>query len=177
MNSRPPPDTDANGEQSVDSTVSGEVTRVEAVRYLEGASGHAVASLAFLFGGVLLVGLDAWGAGVVTVVVAYGVALHGLSIYVWDELRAYLTGVLNARDADADDDSTRTLTPHSVSTEMKTEMLAGLAMVVGLVAGFGVVLATLHVVGPRFTAYLTIGTLAVGDVGALAWEYRGTARR
>jgi len=170
VNPQPPTDPDTNGEQSVDSTVSGEVTRVEAVRYLEGASGHAAATLVILSGGLLLVVLDAWGLGVVTVVVAYGVALHGLSIYVWDELRAYLTRVFDARDDDAG--STRTLTPHSVSTEMKTEMLAGLAMVVGLVAGFGVVLAALRVVGPRLTAYLAIGVLAVGNVAALAWAFR-----
>lgn len=177
MNSRAPPDADANGDRSVDSTVSGEVTRVEAVSYLEGGSGHAVGSLVFLFGGVLLVALDAWGAGVTTVVVAYGVALHGLSIYLWDALRAYLSGVFDADDADSDDDPSRTLTPHSVSTEMKSEMLTGFAMVVGLVAGFGVVLVALRVVGPRFTAYLAIGMLAVGDVGALTWAYRATARR
>jgi hypothetical protein len=158
--------------------VSGEVTRVEAVGYLEGASGHAVGSLGFLLGGVVLLGLGVWDVGVVAVVVAYGVALHGLSIYVWDELRGYLTGVFDARDDDTDDEgSTRTLTPHSVSTEMKTEMLAGLAMTVGLVVGFGFVLATLRVAGPRFTMYLTTGALALGDVGALVWTIRTTTER
>jgi hypothetical protein len=176
VNAEPPSDPDADGEQSADSTVSGEVTRVEAVRYLAGPSGHAVASLGFLFGGVLLLGLGAWGAGAVTVVVAYGVAFHGLSIVVWDELRADLTDRFDSRDA-RDDGSTRTLTPHRVSTELKTEMIAGFTMVVGLVAGFGAVLAALRVVGPRVTAYLAIGILAVGDAGALAWTYRETARR
>lgn len=173
MPSRSPTDADTDPEQSVGSTVAGEVTRVEAVRYLEGASGHAVASLVFLFAGLVLAWFGVWGGGFMAVVVACGVAAHGLSIYLWDELRAYLQSVVDARD---DGRSTRTLTPHSVSTEMKAELLAGLAMVVGLIAGLGVVLAALRAVGPRFTVYLTVGTLAVGNVGALAWVY-WTARR
>jgi hypothetical protein len=177
VDSRPPPDGDPNGEQSVDSTVSGEVTRVEAVRYLQGAAGHAVGSLGFLFGGVLLVGLGAWGAGVVAVVVAYGVALHGLSIYVWDEFRTYLTALFDAREGDTDEGSTRTLTPHSVSTETKTEILAGFVMTVGLVVGFGAVLTALRVAGPQVTLYLTTGALALGDIGAVVWTYRVTTER
>lgn len=165
------PETDPDG--AVGSTVAGEVTRVEEVKYLAGGSGHAVFSLGFLFGGIVLVRVGVWGSGVTMVAVAYGIALHGLSVYGWDRLRVRFASALRNRD---DGPSTRSLTPHSVSLETKTDLLAGLTMMVGLVAGLLVGLAALRTVGVRPTVYLSAGALALGDVGVLARAYHVNAR-
>lgn len=157
---------DADAAPAVDSTVAEEVTRVEEVHYLEGASGHGVLSLAFLLGAVVLAAVGARGAGAMAVVVAYGVALNGLSIFAWDRLRLYFAGVAEAREAD--DGATRDLTPHRLSAEMKAELLAGFTMVGGFTAALGVGLAIFRTVGVRVAIILAVGALAVGNVGALA---------
>lgn len=71
--------------------IEGEVTRIEAVRYLQRALGHAFGSLLFLLvAGVFWYGgraALAWSA----VVAASLVSANGLSIWAWDRLREYFT--------------------------------------------------------------------------------------
>lgn len=157
-----------DSQPSIDSTVDEEVTRVEAVRYLEGASGHGVLSLGFLLAGGTLVKFGAWGAGLMAVVVAYGVALNGLSIYAWDHLRVYFASVVGRSD---DPEPSRALTPHRISTEMKAELLTGFTMVGGFVVALGGAVRALQAVGTRVGLYLSVVALAVADVGALLWTF------
>ncbi len=160
-------------QSSPDRTIEGEVTRVESVSYLEGASGHAVASLGFLLIAGVAVRLGAPGVGVVVLIVAYGVALHGLSIYAWDALRASVRSALK-RDDNDERRTTRTLTPHTVSTEMKAEMVTGLAMTGGFLACLAVVVAVVRTSSFQVVATLSVGVLAIGNIVALWWMYRSS---
>ena len=144
-----------------------EVTRVEAVSYLEGASGHGVASTLFLLAAGPLLYLGEWGGGVVAVIVAFGVAVNGFSIYAWDRLRELLRPVVE-RDGERPE---RSLTPYRPSTEMRTELLSGLIMVGGFALLLRVGLLTLDLFGPRRTVYLAVGGLGAGNLGALGWTY------
>ncbi|MFC6941882.1 hypothetical protein ACFQE8_18190 [Salinirubellus sp. GCM10025818] len=144
-----------------------EVTRVEAVSYLEGASGHAVFSTLFLVAAGLLLYLGIWGGGVVAVVIAFGVALNGFSIYVWDRLRDLLRPVVES-DGDRRD---RTLTPYRPSPEMRVELLSGLLMVGGFAVVLGLGILSIDLFGPRTVVYLGVSALGVGNVGALGWKY------
>jgi len=153
------PDTEAeNG-----STVEGEVTRVKEVTYLQGATGHGVASLCFLAVAMGLLALGRWDSGVIATVVACGVALNGASIYAWDRLRERFASAVE-RDGDGPE---RTLTPPTISTEMKAELLAGFTMVGAVAVGIGLVLAGIRYLGVRDTAFLLVGALVVGNVVAL----------
>jgi hypothetical protein len=168
---RPRSNTPETGQPPIDTTVDGEVTRVDAVTYFEGASGHAVLSLGFLVAAVALLRLGVVGAAVIAVLVGYGVALNGLSIYAWDELRAYF----GSRFATEEDRETeRTLTPHTVSTEMKAELLTGLTMVGGFALVLTVTLRIFEGLGTRATVYLSVGALAVGNLAALGWTYHSS---
>lgn len=159
---------------SVKSSVDEEVTRVEQVSYLEGASGHGVLSLLFLVGAVVLVRLGVRSGAVMAVIVAYGVALNGLSIWAWDRLREAVVSVVERGD---DAPPARTLTPHRISTEMKAELVAGLVMVGGFVAFLGAVSGIVQLVSVRTTVYLFVGALAAGDLAALGWMYYASPRR
>jgi len=153
-----------------DRSIEGETTRVGAVRYLEGASGHGVLSTLFLLLAGSLFALGEWGPGVMTLVVAMGVSLNGLSIYAWDRLRAAF-----ATDGGSDEEgSTRTLTPHSLSAEMKAELLAGLVMLGAFVAFLVAVTLALRAFSARSVATVLVVGLAVGNLGALAWTYGGS---
>lgn len=174
MDSRSPPDPDTDPKSSIDSTVAEEVTRVEWVRYLQGASGHAVLSLSFLVAAMLFVRLDRAGVGAMAVVVAYGVALNGISIYAWDRLRIYFASVVASPD---DARSPRTLTPHRIPTEMKAEFLTGFTMVVAFSAALAFGMAALRTIGFGLAAYLAVGVLAFGNVVTLAWKFHATSRR
>lgn len=165
---------DADASPRIDSTVAEEVTRVEAVRYLEGASGHGVLSLLFLVVAVVLSQVEVWGGSAMALVVAYGVALNGLSIYAWDELRRYFAGVVEDRDDGA---AERALTPHRLSTEMKAELLTGFTMVGGFAAVLAVGLRILRTVGLELAIYLSVAALALANVGALAWKYHAGSDR
>ncbi|MEF8867742.1 MAG: hypothetical protein V5A85_04430 [Haloarculaceae archaeon] len=144
-----------------------EVTRVEAVRYLEGAAGHGVASTLFLLAAGPLLYLGEWGGGVVAVLVAFGVAVNGFSIYAWDRLRELLRPAVE-RDGELTD---RSLTPYRPSTEMRTELLSGLIMVGGFALLLRVGLLALDLFGPRRTVYFAVGGLGAGNLGALWWTY------
>lgn len=149
-----------------------EVTRVEAVGYLEGATGHAVLSTLFLVVAWLLLYLDAWGGGVAALVVAFGIALNGVSIYLWDRLRELLRPVVE-RDGERAD---RTLTPYRPSAEMRVELVSGLLMVGGFVVVLGLGIVSLELLGARTVVYLAVGGLCAGNVGAVAWTYRTSSR-
>jgi len=169
VDSRSTTDPDETSAPGIDSTVAEEVTRVEAVHYLEGASGHGVLSLLFLLGAVILSQAGIAGGSVMAVVVAYGVALNGLSIYAWDRLRLYFATVVGDDDGET---ASRELTPHRISTEMKAELLTGFTMVGGFAVALAVGLGVLRTVGPGAALSLSVGTLAVVDAGALVWTYR-----
>ena len=153
--------------RSVGSSVAEETTRVESVRYLEGASGHAVLSLVFLAGAGTLYWLNVGGVAVLVGVVAYGVALNGLSIYLWDRLR-----ILFETRFERDGESVaRTLTPHRVSVEMKAELAAGAVLVGGFIVVLALAVEAFRVLGVQRTGVFAVVALALGDLGALAWTY------
>lgn len=140
-------------------TMEDEVTRVESVHYLEGATGHAIASTLFLpFAGALIL-LGRWGFAALCVVVAAGVSLHGLSIYAWDAVRERIEAALSRGDSGP----TRTLAPHHVSDEMKAELVAGFVLVGGLAVALTVASAVLRAIGFRVGLLTTTGTLLVGN--------------
>ncbi len=145
-----------------------EVTRVESVHYLEGATGHAVVSTLFLVpaGGLLLA--DRWGFAAVCVVVATGVSLNGLSIYAWDAVRERFETLLGREESEPD----RELRPHHVSDEMKAELIAGLLLVGGLIVALTVGSVVLRTVGFRVGLSATAGALFVGNVCGLLWSSR-----
>jgi hypothetical protein len=145
--------------------VAGEVTRLESVRYLQGALGHAVwSSLFLLFGGLL------WGFGyglfaVVSIAVAFLVSANGLSIWAWDRLRVHFA----ARAAPPEETgSTRELTAGSLSPEARVQMQAGAVMTLALVALLALGRVALGLLGPRTVAYVCVAGLGVGNITALA---------
>jgi hypothetical protein len=144
-----------------------EVVRLERVRFLEGATGHGVFSTLALVAAGLLVAVGERGAGVLLVVVAYGIALNGLSIYAWDGLRAHAEARFE-REQEPD----RAITPHRVSAEMKAELLAGLVIAAGLIAVLAVMFRLAQLLGIGTMLPLAIAALGVGNVGALWRAFR-----
>jgi len=144
-----------------------EVTRVERVRFLQGATGHGVFSTLALAGAGLLLALGNRGMAIVAVVVAYGIALNGLSIYGWDRIRARAEAAF-ARDEEPD----RTLTPHRVSAEMKAELVAGLVLVGSLIALLGLLVAVTRIADTGTVLVLAVAALGAGNLLALARAYR-----
>jgi hypothetical protein len=149
------------------STVAEETTRVEAVRYLEGVSGHGVFSLLLLSVAAVLFAHGQFGSAVMAGIVAYGVAINGLSIYLWDELRRFFEASLDR----SDETVTRTLVPHRISAETKAELASGAVMVGGFSVVLGITLVLLRTLGFERTALVAAGGLAVGNLGALGWTY------
>ncbi|MFB6211206.1 MAG: hypothetical protein ABEI76_06690 [Halobacteriales archaeon] len=154
----------------LDTDVDGEVTRIDAVQYLEGASGHSVLSLLFLLVGAGLLYAGKWGAGVIAVIIAFGVTLNGLSIYTWDRLRAFFITTISHTDSE-DTGEHRTLDVYRPSPEMKAEMLAGIVMVGGFVLGLVCIYFALQLLGSEQVISLLIAGLAIGNVGGLGWSY------
>jgi hypothetical protein len=152
---------------SVGSTVAEEVVRIESVRWLEGATGHGIISLGFLSVAVFLLELGRRPSGLMAVLVAYGVALNGISIYVWNRLRRSLHAVFERRSTDPD----RALRP-DISAETKAEVLTGFLMVGGLAVALTLLVQTLSLVDPWNAVSIAIVALAVVDVGALVWTVR-----
>jgi len=147
-----------------DREVAGEVTRVRWVTYLQGATGHAVVSLALLFGGGLGHRFGGWVVlGIGGLVGAALLTANGLSIHLWDVLRAYVRSVSTAPD-DGDDGPERTLRGPSLSVEHRAELIAGFAQVVGVVVALVAVFGALRRVGAETGAYLLGAVLAVGNV-------------
>lgn len=154
-------------DQGIGSSVAEETTRVEAVQYLEGASGHGVFSLLLLVVAAVLVSQGMVGAAVVAGIIAYGVTANGLSIYLWDELRSFFATTFRSDDAT----TTRTLRPHRVTAEVKAELASGVVMVGGLCVFLVVALALFRTLSPKQAALIAVGGLAVGNLGALGWAY------
>jgi len=156
-----------DSEHSVGSTVAEETTRVEAVHYLEGASGHAVSSLLLLLLAAALFVLGRSGVTVVMVLIAYGVAANGFSIYIWDQLRKVFKTAFESDDGSP----TRTLRPHHVSPEMKAEVATGAVMIGGLCVFLVVAVSLFRTLGVKRSALIAMVGLAVGNFSALGWTY------
>jgi hypothetical protein len=167
----PPDAPDGDGDAPVGSSVAEETTRIGAVQHLQGASGHGVFSLLFaVFSGVLLLA-DRFEMAVLTAVVAYVIALNGVSIFLWDELRLYFRDTFDRGETSP----TRTLRPHGVSAELKAELLAGAVLVGGITAVIGLLVAAVRTMGPRRAVVLAVVGLAVGDSGVLWRTYARSA--
>lgn len=144
---------------------TGEVTRVQAVAYLQGMTGHAIVSLLSL----LLGAVGYWVTG--GVLFAFGglaggflLTANGFSIHLWDLVQEY---VLSQQTADPDGDSDRTLSPQSMSNEHKAELTAGFVQILGIVASVSLALGMVQWFGVERGLYLLGGLLVVSDVGAL----------
>lgn len=156
------------------SIVEDEVTRVDAVRYLQGVTGHGILSTLFLAGAGLLAFLGRVGAGRLAVIVAYGIALNGVSIYAWNRLRDYFR---SERTRAADPGSGRELTPHRLSPETRAQLIGGFVMAGGLVAFLLFVLGAIRWLGLEYAIPVLAAGLAVGNLGALGRAYYTATRR
>jgi len=147
-----------------------EVTRVESVKYLRGVSGHGVFSTLFLCLAAVLILTGRWNVASVAVIIAYGLALNGLSIHLWDVIRERI----RAGSADMTRRSDRTLRAHSISPEVKAELAAGFVLVGGFIGIAAVVMIGFEYVGLGWhTAIVSAGcALGAGNFAALCWFYR-----
>jgi hypothetical protein len=143
-----------------------EVTRVDGVAYLRGMSAHAAGSSLFLCPTATFAALGRWGAATLTLVVAYGVAANGLSMYAWDEVHA------RTRATEENEEPDRELTVHRLSPETKADLLAGLVIALGVVAVAVVATAAFRYAGlnVRTAVVLGGGGLAVANVCTLLWQ-------
>lgn len=163
-----PSDTDdTEHTDPVGSTVADETTRVEAISYLEGATGHGVFSLVLVISATVLLTRERVGVAVVVGLIALGVSLHGLSIYTWDELRRVFLARFE-RNADGTD---RSLTPHTVSAEMKAEMVVGAVMVGGLSISLGLLLWLSRSLPLKWFLIISFMSLAGANLAGIAWSY------
>lgn len=151
----------------VGSTVAEETTRIDAIVYLEGATGHGVFSLCLLVCASVALMQERVGVAVVVGLIAFGVSLHGLSIYVWDALRLLLLD----RFERGESRNTRTLTPHQVPPEMKAEMLSGAIMVSGLSILLGLLLWLGRSLTLQQMLSVSFASLAGGNFAGIAWSY------
>lgn len=149
-----------------------EVVRIEAVKYLMGASGHGALSTLFLILWGLLVALGEWSLGLIVLVVAAGIGVNGVSLFVWDRL----TERFEMSAESVDRTTTRTLRPHRISSEMRAEMLAGFVMVSVFVLLVTVVVLTIQALEARTAVYLSASVLALGNLTSLAWWYHTNVR-
>jgi hypothetical protein len=148
-----------------DREIEGEVTRFDAVRYLQGASGHTVGSTLFLLGGGLLwvVGYEILGG--INVALAFLLSANGLSIWAWDRLRVYFEGRTVAPE---ETEPTRTLTLNPLSDDSLVEMKAGAVMTLTFVGFLLLGRLGLRLLGPRLAALVFVGCLGFGNLVALA---------
>lgn len=158
---------------SIGSDIEGEVTRIEQVRYLKGGPGHSVISLLFLVLSGVLMWVEYRSVAWVTVIVAFGIVLNGLSIFLWDWLRARIVSAVERPEEAASD---RTLRPHRISTEAKVQLGAGLLMIGMFVLTVALLVETLTRLGSRIGFLLLFGGLALGNLGALGWMYHTSSR-
>jgi hypothetical protein len=158
---------------SIGSDIEGEVTRIERVRYLKSGPGHSVISLLFLVLSGILMWIGYRSVAWVTVVVAFGVVLNGLSIFLWDWLRAQIVSAVERPDGA---DRNRTLTPHRISTEAKVQVAAGLLMTGMFVVTVALVVETVRRLESWLGFLLLFGGLALGNLGALGWMYYTSSR-
>jgi len=144
--------------------ISGEVVRVVGIERLSGPLAHAIGSLGFL---VLAAGF--WAAGwddiaFAPVLVAWLVSLNGLSLYGWEWL---LDAVESHSYRSADDAPEQTLSVPSLSVEHKAELVAGVVQAVALVAFVGLTIGIIRWFGVETGAYVLVGLIAAGNLGAL----------
>lgn len=149
--------------------VEGEVTRVEAVKYLQGALGHAVGSLVLLLGAAVLLAVSRPTLGWLAVVAAALLSANGVSIWAWDGLQAHF-----APDDATDEGPDRALTAQPLSTASLVEMKAGAVMLLSLVALLVVARFALQYFGSRAVGAAAVVCLAGGNVAALVYAIRGT---
>ncbi|PSQ56023.1 MAG: hypothetical protein BRD23_09865 [Halobacteriales archaeon SW_9_67_25] len=152
--------------------IESEVTRVEAVRYLQGALGHAVGSTLFLGGAGLVWLLGHDRVAYVSVAVAFLVSMNGLSIWAWDRLQSYFAARTPQRE---DTDDRRTLTANPLEADSRVELKAGAVMTAVFVALLVVGRLGLQLLGPRLFAFLCVGCLAAGNVAAVARAASGSS--
>lgn len=156
---------------SDDGGIADEVVRVEAVRYLQGAVGHAVASNLFLLLGGALWVLEYGALTVACVVGAVLLSTNGISIWAWNRLQGYF----RTRRTDPEGaESTRTLRATPLSDDSRVEIQAGAVMMslfVGLLVLARVALEVLHV---RVVAALFVAGLGLGNTVALVLSSRGS---
>jgi nucleolar protein 56 len=152
---------ESEGERAIES----EVTRVDAVRYLQGALGHAVGSTLFL-GTAGLIWLLGYGRlAYVSVAVAFLVSTNGLSIWAWDGLQSYFAARTPKREGT---DNRRTLTANPLAADSRVELKAGAVMTLVFVGLLVLGRLALQLLGPRLFGYLCVGCLALGNVAAVA---------
>lgn len=147
--------------------VGGEVTRVDAVRYLQGSLGHAVASLALLFGAAAFSLLEQPAFAWLAVLGAALLSANALSIWAWDRLQAYFTPA-----PEEESEPTRSLTASPLSTESAVEMKAGAVMTLVFVAVLLLVGAALQYLDPVVVGVATAVCLATGNAVALVRALR-----
>jgi hypothetical protein len=144
--------------------IADEVTRVEAVRYLQGAIGHAVGSNLFLLLGGLLWVLEHRSLAVVSVAGAFLLSANGLSIWAWDRLRAYFA----ARNPPQEEtEPTRTLKPSPLSREARVGIQAGAIMTLAFIGLLLLGRLALLFLPPRLLGYMGVGCLCLGNILAL----------
>jgi hypothetical protein len=144
--------------------IEGEVTRNEAVRYLQGALGHAVVSTLFLLLGGLLSVVGYGTLAVVSIAVAFLISANGFSIWAWNRLRFHFA----ARTATPEEtEPKRELTASPLSPESRVEMQAGAVMILVLVVLLVLGRFALQFLGAQTTGYVCIGLLSVGNITAL----------
>lgn len=150
---------------SPDREIAGEVTRVEAVKYLRGATGHGLGSLGLL--GVGVVGMWATGRpefGFGALVAAWLVTMNGLSLFAWDWIRDYVHSVMPQPEESGPE---RTIATPSMSSEQKAEMVAGFAQILVLIGIIFVSIEIFLLFGTRTGSYVLGGALAIGNASAL----------
>lgn len=145
--------------------IEDEVTRTEAVRYLQGALGHAVGSILFLLLGGLLWVVEYTLLAFVSIAVVFLLSANGLSIWAWDRLRTYFA----ARTAHpGETDLTRTLVASPLSVESRVEIKAGAVMTLVFIGLLVLGRFALELLGVRPFGYLLVGVLGGGNIAALA---------
>jgi len=156
-----------------DRELQDEVTRVEAVGYLQGATGHGVLALALLAVGGVGYGITGWLVLPVGAVAAsFLVSANGLSLYLWDAVTAYVW----SRDAEgtAERAEQRTLSVSlSPSTAHKSEFAASMFQVLLLVTTLGVIVNAYRTLGAETASVLLAALLTAGNAGALLLETVG----
>jgi len=152
----------------LDGEIEDEVTRVEYVTYLEGATGHAVFSTLFLAVGCYFLTTGQEQVMWVFVGLATAISANGFSIYVWDQLRDRF----RREDSPAAPD--RTLTYHRPSNETQAELKAGFVMVGTLVVALLLVNTGLRYLGVQYLAYTIFALLSASNIGALVWSIQSS---
>ena len=154
----------------IDREIEGEVTRAEEIEYLEGATGHAVASMVFVMvGGYVFWSTGSLGLSGVAFAAALLVSANRLSIYLWDRARNY---VRSETEDTSDDGPTRELTPASFSAEGKETLVGGFTQLATLIAVLLLCGGVLQLVDPQTGVVLIVGGVVVGNIGGLLWVYR-----